>query len=998
MISPRTTADISIKRLVQGVDTVILTVPITSQSMRRFKLMESNSIELKFSSYQAVPIKVGDFIIDEVFGRFYAKESQVGVYNTNTGGYDYTLTFVSHEMLWGNFNFLLATNKVNGTPSRKEVSWNLTGNLLDHLKQIRQNLIAMNLYTDVVICMGNDIAKASECHHLTYNGVKIYNALNSICEDYGCEWWVDFRKRGVSLTAFRWNGNIYARYPNGDTLGKVSSGSASTWQFYAFKNASGGLIYNLSANLTDGTKPWTDVVNGVRSEIGVSVVPTVYNRDPDNDDDDEGYAYTSEDGDTIFFWNENAKAGDVPHVGGEDIDQPISITYKESTISNTDTLCLYVGKFEDWKDANAIALEEGVATWQHAGKDAIVFKEGENVEKMQINRNQSTYANRMYVFGGTRNVPSSYRKSIKYKVTVDKSKSGSTYNYSHVCYDANHQVTPRMIRPLPEVSNSLYVTGNDSLAKGVYALAFAFATDAYIKCNDTLNFKVNFHTTGSLATITWRETFTLSLKRSLTVDSQDDKVIWSESREQTILPWTTDDISRDESVTFNINGLVSVLAASYNLVLEVKLENIQHGSTTASLECHYPLKFNVEPIATMTKRHCHIDFGGNDHLVCLYPMCNEENPDTSDYYSFIFINASGTEVSPPSGWGVGKEFRFKYDYEIEDGYGLDITKVPLSWFEGDYDNPFSLLTLGDQRLMLPVASYPNGYAPNESVSSMVLVKEDAVIFNDIYPRCTLKVTEVIPNNAKMEIEYTDGSSKKVGFSEYLIKVKQVGGSSFPFKSRYQVEGTALNMAFVGESEMTEDEKYYLQKDAKISKLNGMTFECNYQDEGFLLIINNTYGAELPNDVLCPEVGDVCVLVNWDVRALSSLNIIESAESALAAKATEYLDAIEEDQFTFSCQMMSEDMLREELFDSANEQMVEDDFIYVKGNPSSGYTLPMGGEKIEVKSGTLNGGSKTSRIIGYEFKLDIPYDSPTYTVGETDAYSRLKKIEKEITKI
>ncbi len=42
--------------------------------------------------------------------------------------------------------------------------------------------------------------------------------------------------------------------------------------------------------------------------------------------------------------------------------------------------------------------------------------------------------------------------------------------------------------------------------------------------------------------------------------------------------------------------------------------------------------------------------------------------------------------------------------------------------------------------------------------------------------------------------------------------------------------------------------------------------------------------------------------------------------------------------------------------------------------------------------------RQSRIIGFEFNLDLPYDSPIYTVGETAAYSRIGELESKIESI
>lgn len=129
----------------------------------------------------------------------------------------------------------------------------------------------------------------------------------------------------------------------------------------------------------------------------------------------------------------------------------------------------------------------------------------------------------------------------------------------------------------------------------------------------------------------------------------------------------------------------------------------------------------------------------------------------------------------------------------------------------------------------------------------------------------------------------------------------------------------------------------------------------------------------------------------------SLGLIENAELMLKNKGLEYANELEKDQVTATCQMMSDDLIREKWYDINNERMVEGEYIYLKGTGDN-YSLPTEGERVKLLNASLKNGEKTSRILGYEMKLDIPYDTPTYIVGETEAYSRLKKIEKEISKL
>jgi hypothetical protein len=117
---------------------------------------------------------------------------------------------------------------------------------------------------------------------------------------------------------------------------------------------------------------------------------------------------------------------------------------------------------------------------------------------------------------------------------------------------------------------------------------------------------------------------------------------------------------------------------------------------------------------------------------------------------------------------------------------------------------------------------------------------------------------------------------------------------------------------------------------------------------------------------------------------------------------EYLSALQEGQFTFTCRMMSNWLfdLEADRFNTSNEEplVTSDDNAFFVSNGFTRYRLPLAGDRVTVYHDALPGGSKTSRIIGYELKLDKPYDTPTYTIGETEAFSRLKMLEKKITKI
>ena len=129
----------------------------------------------------------------------------------------------------------------------------------------------------------------------------------------------------------------------------------------------------------------------------------------------------------------------------------------------------------------------------------------------------------------------------------------------------------------------------------------------------------------------------------------------------------------------------------------------------------------------------------------------------------------------------------------------------------------------------------------------------------------------------------------------------------------------------------------------------------------------------------PKVGDVLVLTGWNAEAMADLNLVSAAEDQLEVAALEYLEAMQEDGWNFRCSMMSGGV------------------ICPDGTMSNGVFFPEG-VVVDIYHDALTDGHKKSRIIGYELKLDIPEDSPIYEVGETDAYSRIKQLEKKIQKL
>lgn len=275
-----------------------------------------------------------------------------------------------------------------------------------------------------------------------------------------------------------------------------------------------------------------------------------------------------------------------------------------------------------------------------------------------------------------------------------------------------------------------------------------------------------------------------------------------------------------------------------------------------------------------------------------------------------------------------------------------------------------------KRLMLPAGTpYIDAY-PGMSTEEAI---EDVVVFEDVYPRRT-------------------GTMSGITLHEYTDKIEEEGkGPVFTKWNAYRFKDTGI----------TFSEKYVLPgQELKIifqsGSLNGMEFSvifnpCDKEGgetpvpdrlpDGSLnpaaqvweICRNEDYGRPLPDDMLRPKDGDTYVLSGFNTEFISG-SILSDAEAELKQKAEQYVAKMKVDPSTYTVKMNSEGVISED----GSLQLFEV------------------GDKVQLFSTAyFDTGSRLSRIIGLEYNLDMPYDSPMYTVGETASYSRIGEIEDKI---
>lgn len=732
----------------------VVTIPITPKSRRKFSLMSEDSITLEFSLQTATPIKIGDYIDDELFGRFFLTADAMPKYNATTGGYDYSLRFDAEYRMWGNWLHCLVSEG-----ERMEASWSLTDRLEVHAQQIVENLTALGFGA---FTLDISASNSADVKFITYNGVSVLEAMQTIADTFSCEWWVTMADK------------------------------------------------------------------------------------------------------TIHF-----------------------------------------GKCE--------------------GSDTpIVMQLGDNVVSMDIANNRNTFANRIYVYGGTQNIPEDYDKKLIF--TADGHQGNEWW-------DVNRPLTQDMVD-----TNG---TAREALTMG----AFAVSTSGNV-------------TTLKASTGGW------------TINSAGGKLVGELSLN--ILDNLSSGVSYDIAVALYATGslnrtihsesgvlpspqLARVIALdedlpsnSYSgLQVTVTLTNNGGGTLTITTKDITTSGLAVEKKGVSVQATLTIVGDTTAHPITINP----NNVDSALAAAGHFVFDNGT----PSGFVLGTQ------YTIQPlGIG-----VPLTYYTSEY-NVGTLSKVGERRIHLPLAQYPNRYIETGTSIPEKMV-ELAVAFESIYPRLNLKVTAVRTETRRTKIEHDDNSVSYETWLRYIIKVSKEDGSAFTFSDRYLLAGSDnLKVHFIAPSAIPAESP---------ALLTGMAFECGFDEaaQEYTIIRNEDYGVTLPNATLHPEVGDRLFLTGWNPRAIAGLGLVDDAEAELATKAQEYLAAIEQGQYTITCHMMS-DWMQEQA------------------------TMPIEGAKVTIIHNALPSGRKTSRVIGYDVALDMPWDSPAYTIGETKAYSRLAQIEKEITNI
>lgn len=361
-----------------------------------------------------------------------------------------------------------------------------------------------------------------------------------------------------------------------------------------------------------------------------------------------------------------------------------------------------------------------------------------------------------------------------------------------------------------------------------------------------------------------------------------------------------------------------------------------------------------------------------DATVTFLSGLNSGNTFSCVYNPDHLTGDSANVIQLPSGVTASFGDRYTIDNIIKG-------KVPDSYFSKD-DKELTLNGVVQKRLMLPeevpyVDAYrysPTGERINigdenyDDPDNVEMPEEEAieeiVIFEDEYPKY-IGSTVVVPAPTWEDEKVDD---KPTGNKYPIYTFKDTGLKNFT--EDFRLNGEELHMIF------------------QTGKLAGMDFAINIVESDntgttFEILHNEDYGRALPDDALFPQAAhtedgkdvpaDTYVLYGFDTAFISE-QMLPDAGQELLKKTKEHVKKSMIDPSTYDCEMKA-------------------DFIYNNGNIRT-YEA---GDKINLINRAYFPNGRQSRIIGFEWPLDIPYDHPIYTIGETAAYSRIGEIESRL---
>lgn len=707
----------------------------------------------------------------------------------------------------------------------------------------------------------------------------------------------------------------------------------------------------------------------------------------------------------------------------------------------------------------------------HFGKcengERITLKVGENIESVDFSKDESKYANKIFAFGGTSNIPPGYRKELRATVrdtatvqhngnavtmySLDSSRLFQNSMFSNTgttdsvltgiinegvsnTFENQTNIPSVQTKMLLELQKNYYADdipqggdtshssyefllydNNTTIDGNTGTLKIAFTSGSAMVQGDAAKESLSLHVFLRII-LQYRDGDEWS-EAAMYCDNEYEEPLKNDAYQinSSSQYWHVKMAGKEVSYEFTPENLMPGHFGTGNMRVIAKVEvalkssgaiTIPQGTWSANIDYYNQIKIkDVEADAGIGISWVH----GNQKYAAriMFAPCNvrpgtydnvsgEPHPLAQYYYWFSrYGKSDGSQaLAEIPNLSIGDEITL----DSSAAFG-----VPSAYYVDNLDDPASLRKIGDKRLRLPNKRIVHGdwvltrggyviHKDYEDAPGAHDVQELSIAFDTVYPDGKLQV-EWVQGEYKTDNVTFEGETQEAQFPyrAFHLHLKTLDGKEFPFDNKYRLENEKLELRFlIPEDTLGSENEMTAATYPNNFKLAGMKFEVVYNkdinfyimeggdyiksERDYLIVRNDDYSAKLPNDILYPTVNDPCVLEGWNVKSMSHLGLIAEAEERLADMAFAYAEALQQGSFSFECSMMSN---------------------FLDEN-SLGYNDLLG-RCVSIDNEAL-AKNKETRVIGYELKLDIPYDSPSLTCGETDAYSRLKMLEKGIKEL
>lgn len=566
--------------------------------------------------------------------------------------------------------------------------------------------------------------------------------------------------------------------------------------------------------------------------------------------------------------------------------------------------------------------------------EAVEISLGEEAETMSLSKSSGEYFTRIYAFGSTQNISSRYRKKLEF--TIDTlDRSGNKSDFK----DSKKPVNPSFFRK-DLIKYHSYEKQMDGVGTVSASLATPDIKEYELYDNLTINVMQLYKSRYviDLSSMVFSYDFSSFPNAVLEVKVE---IVASENDASTVL-------SESSYTVDNSNKTLKLSKESfespYGLIRKLYLRITY--SCTSPLVTYIPYTLVGDCILSSVYGYVetdvhYVDEDGENHKIGV-TINRNAMPYTDKHATLLYEITSNDKLY------IGAKFTID---------GLVKGNVPLGYFDSDVDG-LTVNGVVQRRLMLPEGTPYIDVYPDMSPDEVI---EGIVTFDYVYPRKVLSISSV----EEEMIDVTEGEEKKpTGMKVPVYTIKTTGLVGF---DNSYVISEKLTITF------------------QTGKLAGLTFGLTFLPEKsdntstcFEIVANEDYGGRLPDTVMKPEAGNEFVMAGYDTEYVFE-NLVTEAEEELKAEAEKYAEKIRNNIGTVSAKLMSD-------WSKARNEAQETPCPFDVG------------QKVTVNNPSFFPSPRTMRVLGYELALDIPWDFPVYTIGESASYSRLGALEDKIDSI